>query len=177
MAESKEYTVSKVSPKTKTWESKYGQMVTYYLLLEGEGQEPVEINKKPDSTPPKAGDTIYGTLTDSGFGMKFKSEKRPDGARAGGYSGYQKDDKEIRALSCMKEANSFTIAWLQETKGDQTAERGNEVTRARAQFLYNLVDELKGTTPPPAQSDEDKVKAVFDDDEIPEDKPKNEIPF
>lgn len=75
----KEYTIDAVSEKVKNWDSRYGPMVTYHVRLEGEGDSAIQLNKKSDSPIPKVGDELYGEITETEFGMKFKSEQRPDG--------------------------------------------------------------------------------------------------
>jgi len=152
-----EYKVAKVSPTTKEWESKYGKFITYYVLLEGEGQEPVEMNKKPDSPAPKVGDTLYGTLTASQFGQKFKTEKRPEPSKP---AWQPKDDKEIRAQAMLKSAVEYggQIGWILDPN-----EQNNqlEALDALTKHLYALVDTLKGTTA--AEIMQAKEEPVMDD--------------
>jgi predicted Abi (CAAX) family protease len=71
-----EYKVTAVSPKTKEWSSQYGDMVTYYVKVDSE-TDAVQMNKKADSKPPQVGDELYGTITSTEYGLKFKGEKKP----------------------------------------------------------------------------------------------------
>lgn len=74
----KEYVIQGVSEKVKNWSSKYGDFTTYYVQLEGEGDDAIQLNKKSDSPAPKSEDKIYGEITETEFGLKFKSEQRAD---------------------------------------------------------------------------------------------------
>lgn len=71
-----EYTIKAVGKTAKEWESKYGPMKTYLIQVEGNG-EPVQLNKKADSPRPEAGDTIFGDITNTEFGQKFKAAQKP----------------------------------------------------------------------------------------------------
>lgn len=72
----KEYTIEKVSPKTKEWSGQFGDMVTYYVKFPN-NDEVIEMNKKPDSPAPKAGDKVYGEIKQTEFGYRFHSAKQP----------------------------------------------------------------------------------------------------
>jgi hypothetical protein len=73
--------------KTGSYESEYGEevdgkkvMFKYAVELEGLSTG-VELSQKPSTTPPKAGDTLNGTIESTKYGQKFKKES------GGGYSG------------------------------------------------------------------------------------------
>jgi len=93
------YNINSVSTTTKTWESKYGKMVTYFLRLEGyEGE--VQINKKEGSEAPKAGESIFGEIVEDSYGAKFKSQKNPSG-----FKGTPRDQNAIRAQWAIGQAH------------------------------------------------------------------------
>lgn len=79
-----EYKIAQVDEETKTWQSAYGEMVTYTLLLDETGEEIIQQNKKPDSPAPKVGDVLYGHIERNAFGAKFKTEARPLAAKPSG---------------------------------------------------------------------------------------------
>lgn len=64
------------------WSGKFGPMSTYALELQevGDGSgnsRQVEMNQKPSTAPPQAGETLSGTITSSSnpdFADKFKKE-------------------------------------------------------------------------------------------------------
>lgn len=71
-----DYQVTQVSPETRSFETKFGPMVSYKVKLEGV-DEVVELAQKTDTSAPAAGDTLYGSIDTSGsFGPKFKKERR-----------------------------------------------------------------------------------------------------
>lgn len=92
----KQYTIQGVSEKIKNWSSKYGDFTTYYVQLEGEGDEAVQLNKKSESPAPKEGDELYGEITETEFGMKFKSEQRQESSsQKPSPKSYQDNSKNI----------------------------------------------------------------------------------
>ena len=90
---SQDYKIIAVANRTKDWSSTYGNFTTYSVQVQGNG-EPVAINKKADSEPPKEGDVIYGDITDSEFGQKFKSAKKPFGQQ-----GYQESPEKQASIN------------------------------------------------------------------------------
>lgn len=81
---SETYKVSAVNPETKQWQSQYGAMVTYTVMFEGR-ETPIEMNKKPDSPAPRAGDEVFGDINRTEYGDKFKSAPKP--FAGGGFGG------------------------------------------------------------------------------------------
>lgn len=77
----KEYKIQGVSHKIKNWTSQYGDFTTYYVQLEGYGDEAIQLNKKSDSPKPEDGDELYGEIQETEFGKKFKSIQRPQGTQ------------------------------------------------------------------------------------------------
>ena len=79
---SKDYKIQGVSHKIKNWTSQYGDFTTYHVQLEGLGDEAIQLNKKSDSPKPEEGDEIYGEITETEFGKKFKSVQKSEGTSA-----------------------------------------------------------------------------------------------
>lgn len=124
-----EYTIKAVGSKVKPWSSQYGEFKTYLIQVEGNG-EPVQLNKKADSEPPKEGDVIYGKIEETEFGQKFKAAKKPFSG------GYQRDDSAIRAQWAIGQAVG-TVDWTQ--KGVAIY----EAVEQRAKELYAMVNRVK----------------------------------
>lgn len=135
----KEYTIHKVSPKVDDWSGAHGPMKSYYVLLFGEGQEPIKVNKKPASDPPKPGDVIYGDLEPGQFGVRFKpvnrgqynntSQTKPVAASNSRYRG--SDDNYTMYLAYAKD-----LAVAKITMGDP------EVTEITLDAVADLVLEV-----------------------------------
>lgn len=76
------------------WSGKFGPMSTYALELQevGDGSgnsRQVEMNQKPSTAPPQAGETLSGTITSSSnpdFADKFKKEFKEGGGSSGSWS-------------------------------------------------------------------------------------------
>ena len=76
------------------WSGKFGPMSTYALELQevGDGSgnsRQVEMNQKPSTAAPQAGETLSGTITPSSnpdFADKFKKEFKEGGFSGGGGS-------------------------------------------------------------------------------------------
>lgn len=81
-----QYTIRAVNPQVRSYETKFGQMVSYKVLFEGD-TTPVEISQKATTPAPKEGDVVDGTIDTSGqYGPKFKKEFN-QGGFGGGFSG------------------------------------------------------------------------------------------
>lgn len=75
---------------TGEFEGSYGKMVKYAVQLELDGKiDTAELNQKPDTPAPKAGDMLSGTIDDTKFGKKFKKESKP--YSGGGRSNFDSD--------------------------------------------------------------------------------------
>lgn len=92
-----QYTIKAVSSQTRSYETKFGPMISYKVMFEGE-ETPVEVSQKAATAAPKVGDVVEGTIDTSGqYGPKFKKEYNQGGfggAPRGGSSGgnkYQSD--------------------------------------------------------------------------------------
>jgi hypothetical protein len=78
-----EYKIQAVSPETRTYDTKYGQMISYKLKLEGV-DTPVELGQKTTTPAPQEGGTLNGTIDTSGqYGPKFKKENAQFGGGFG----------------------------------------------------------------------------------------------
>lgn len=73
---SETYKIEAVDTDVRNWSSQYGEFSTYTVKLNGVN-EAVQLNKKSSSPAPEVGDEVYGDITDSQFGKKFKSAKKP----------------------------------------------------------------------------------------------------
>jgi hypothetical protein len=74
-----EYKVTAVSPQTKPWSSQYGDMVTYYVKVEGREDVPVQVNKKASSPAPQVGEVLNGEINRTEYGDKFKATPKAFG--------------------------------------------------------------------------------------------------
>lgn len=74
----KEYTISHVQ-KRDEWTSKFGPMQDYAITVEGEANGWIKLTQKPETAPPRQGDTIFGSITTAKTSngtsyLKFKKE-------------------------------------------------------------------------------------------------------
>lgn len=84
-----QYTITAVSPQTRDYTTKFGDMRSYRVRFEGT-PEPVEISQKVSTAPPQVGQTLEGTIDMSGqYGPKFKKEYNQGGFTGGTPSGSQ----------------------------------------------------------------------------------------
>lgn len=83
---SQEYTIKAVSEHTRTYDTKFGQMISYKLKLDGV-DAPVELGQKTTTPAPQAGQTLYGHIEETTFGPKFKKEQPQDFGQARTSSG------------------------------------------------------------------------------------------
>lgn len=103
------YTIKSIK-KTKTWESQYGEMQSYAMVLEGVG-EPVQLNKKmPIKVEPKAGDTLYGTLQEQEHDGRTYYKFKVENQQQPGFKGQPRDDKAIHAQFAIRLATEVWIA-------------------------------------------------------------------
>lgn len=90
----KDYQVVRADHK-EDWNGKFGPMSTYSLELQEVGDllapsYQVEMNQKPSTAAPQAGETLSGTITPSSnpdFADKFKKEFKEGGFSGGGSKG------------------------------------------------------------------------------------------
>lgn len=69
-----EYKIQAVSGETRTYDTKFGQMISYKLKLEGV-ETPVELGQKTTTPAPQAGATLSGHIEETQYGPKFKKEQ------------------------------------------------------------------------------------------------------
>lgn len=91
-----EYTIDIVSEKIKNWSNNYGDFTTYTVKFP-DSDDAVQLNKKSDSPAPKEGDVLYGEITETEFGKRFKSEQKPFGESkpSGSQNTYKDNSKNI----------------------------------------------------------------------------------
>lgn len=99
------YTIKAVNPQARSYETKFGSMVSYKVMFEN-FETVVEISQKASSPAPKVGDTVEGTIDMSApYGPKFKKEynqggfgsptgQSTQGRSAGSTSGSSKFEKD-----------------------------------------------------------------------------------
>lgn len=119
------------------FEGKFGKTLKYTLMLEGE-QTSVELNQKPTTPAPKAGDTISGTIEDGQYGRKFKKE-----TQSNGFSGGTKSDpaiqKAIIRQNALTNAVNYCVAKAQLDKNYKL--EGKEVIQVATYFAkYSMGD-------------------------------------
>lgn len=83
------YTIKTVGP-SKEITTKYGPLKVYSVQFEG-AEDWVEINQKPESPAPTAGDNLDGTIESTQYGKRFKKAQV-----AGGFTGGRQTDPETR---------------------------------------------------------------------------------
>lgn len=71
-----QYTIKAVSPETRTYQTQYGDMVSYRVKFEETDESTiVEISQKATTPAPVAGQVLNGTIDmSSKYGPKFKKE-------------------------------------------------------------------------------------------------------
>jgi hypothetical protein len=111
-----QYTIQAVSPETRSFQTQYGDMVSYKVKFK-EVDSVVEISQKASTPAPSEGQTVNGTIDMSGkFGPKFKKEFSPGGfgnsspssggtpaSSGGGTTSKFKDDPYTMYLSYAKD--------------------------------------------------------------------------
>ena len=126
------YTVKSVN-RQKSWKGKYGDMVSYYCVLENEGgnQAEVEIAQKVTTTPPSEGQKLEGTVEKGDYGLKFKKDA-PAGGGGGFRGGPRPDDPATRDSI---ERQVAVKAAAEVFAGQNKIPDGDEVLRLTAAFL------------------------------------------
>jgi len=145
------------------FEGRFGKTLKYTLMLEGE-QTSVELNQKPTTPAPKAGDVITGTIEEGPYGRKFKKE-----SQSGGFGGNGKSDpaiqKAIIRQNALTNAVNYCIAKATMTK-DEKYLTGKEVIQVATYFakysegLVTVVSESKPEPEPepePEKEPEDEI--------------------
>lgn len=126
------------------FEGKFGKTLKYTLMLEGE-QTSVELNQKPATPAPKAGDVITGTIEEGPYGRKFKKE-----SQSGGFGGNGKPDpatqKAIIRQNALTNAVNYCIA---KTQSDKTYElSGKHIVEVATFFSKYSLGEITVTMTP-----------------------------
>lgn len=93
--------------KTGEFEGKYGKLYKYAVQFEGK-DEAVEMNQKPGSPAPKAGDELEGTIESTQYGKRFK--RTQTGGNQGGYRDNPERQSSIEWQSARRDAVDYCIA-------------------------------------------------------------------
>jgi hypothetical protein len=93
--------------KTGEFNGKYGRLFKYAVQFEGQ-DEAVELNQKPDSPAPKAGDILEGTIETTQYGRRFK--RAQSGGFGGGFKADPERQKSIEWQSARRDALDYCIA-------------------------------------------------------------------
>lgn len=137
-----EFKINAVSQEVRSFETKFGQMKSYKLKLEGV-ESVVELAQKDTTPAPVQGQTLTGSIDYTGqYGPKFKKEAPAFGGGGGGGSkpSYQpKDEKAIQAMWAIGQAVSAVGPIDPE---DPVSEYGISLKNVAVE-LFRLVDEVK----------------------------------
>lgn len=107
------YTVNAVAPEVRDYQSKYGDMSEYTVRFNESGDTIVHVNQKSSTPPPKAGDTLTGTVDMSAdYGPKFKKEFTPTAGAPGTYTGKPKQPADNYSMY-MSYAKDIAIAIIE----------------------------------------------------------------
>jgi hypothetical protein len=156
------YTIKAVNPQVREYNTKFGPMKAYKLLLE-DVVPPVDLSQKADTPAPTVGQTLEGTIDMSGaYGPKFKKEYAsgnfPKGSSggstassAGTTSGRGKFDNDPFTMY-LSYAKDLVVA-LQETAGYDDA-KYKQLLKATIAGGKALYEARPGATPatPPAEA-------------------------
>lgn len=164
-----QYTIKAVSSQTRSYETKFGPMISYKVLFEGE-ETPVEVSQKATTAAPKVGDVVEGTIDTSGqYGPKFKKEYSQGGSfgasrgSSGAGGGKYQSDPFTMYLSYAKDVAVASIS-----DGKFNADLYAEVLEAvetGGKMLYGSrpgAEEKSTDVVPEKTSDEDMKKDIDD---------------
>lgn len=149
----KEYTIEAVSHKVKNWSNQYGDFTTYNIKLPG-SDEAIQLNKKSDSEAPNEGDTIFGEITETEFGKRFKSAQKPSGSPTKPTLDYEPSTNARWAIGMAYKAYIQTVGSPESAEGEFPF----DVVELHARKLVQMFDKIKSGEP------QKKVDKVFDPD-------------
>ena len=157
---SKEYKIVQVSQQEpKIYEGKYG--TTYYIKVKLEGiNDPIEIGKKSPNAL-KVGDTVYGTITDTEYGKKFKAEKNP-----GNYSGGGKPTQDNTTMYVSYAKDLFVVMYTQD-QGKINLELYEQYIKLIGLSGKALKQSVETEQKPSLKEQWDKVRSDKEDKRIP----------
>lgn len=167
-----DYKIKAVSATVKEWDSKFGPMKTYKLMLEGR-ELPVEINKKQDSKAPAVGDQLYGTITRNEYGDKIKTEQKNPGfggASSSGASARVDNSDGQRQGMCFNNATAYINALIGAKTDKMSPDDWAVEVHAYAAALYSMGDLKDASTDVVVAPTEDSVEDAWgnlDIDELP----------
>ncbi len=166
---SETYKIGAVSEKIKNWSSQHGDFTTYYVRLEGQS-DTVQVNKKSSSPSPKVGDEIYGDLTESEYGTKFKSASKPFGGSARTPESNDTQDNIARSVALKASVEYWAIGASANTGTEE------EVLDTADKFLTWLTGsqgKVQGvpSSPETAATNDSKPQSARDWDNLGKDEP------
>lgn len=168
------YTIESVDPETRTWDSRFGQMLSYKVTFAT--GETVEVSQKPTTPAPQAGQTLFGTVTEGQYGLKFKKEQQQPGAsKQGGFTPVAQSLPTFEKGSEPKGGDAPDQAYweernrrIQRQHSQEMALRYLALTGKKLTSPEQVVDAIdffeKDLDP---KEDEPKTKAKSNDDEPP----------
>lgn len=125
------FTVKEVAGR-KEWDGQHGTMVTYTMdvATEAGATVRVQMNQKPASPAPTAGQVIDGTLDDSNPNFPPKLKKSQQAAGGGFASGGRMDpETQARIVRQHSQKMSLQLAALKVQTGEWTAVTAPEVQK------------------------------------------------
>lgn len=135
------YTVAAVGSEPRSWQSKYGPMLTYKITIRNaEGREmQCDLNQKESSAAPAVGQTLEGSVQNHEYGPRFKKVQQQPG-----FGGRRGGSPEERASIAMQHAQKAAVdivrLELEHPNNSGLAERVQE----RAQHLWQQVRDAEG---------------------------------
>lgn len=142
------YKVLAVSKTIRDFSSKFGDMKSYKLKLEGV-EMAVELAQKAETPAPTMGMTLEGTIDMSGeYGPKFKKDFQGGGGKFGGAP---KDQSAIKAQFAIKAA--VALAASGQIKTDDI--------EAQAIDFFDMVERVKATEKTPVVEKDEVIEDPF----------------
>lgn len=160
----RDYTIQAISEKVKNWSNAYGDFSTYTVKF-SDSDDAVEINKKSDSPAPKSGDVVYGEITSTEFGYKFKSAKRPPGETASSSTPQESDERQDPIYRSVALNNASVVSAAVITAGGVPKDSEKMI----ADLADGMLKWLKNEPIEQPAITKEKVDEVFNTDEMPED--------
>lgn len=133
-----DYKVTAVSQETRSFETKFGSMISYKLKLDGV-DTPVELAQKSTTPAPTEGTVLHGHIEETSFGPKFKKEQ-PQGQ---GFGGSPATRSQGGASSKSFQSDPFTM-YLSYAKDIKVAEIAAGRIDAKVSYDELLDDVLVG---------------------------------
>lgn len=116
------YTITAVGEQVDSYQGKYGEMKTYKVKFQETGETVISLSQKPETAPPKPGDSLDGSIDMSGsYGPRFKKAfaPKPGGHSGGGGRGGSVADPHAMYTAYAKDLVVALIASLTEPTSDK----------------------------------------------------------